>query len=328
MSATVSNKPGHPVRWGFVGAGWIAFRALAPAVHCAEGAVLQAAAARDRTRARALDPLGEAYDDYSDLLHDDLVEAVYISLTNEAHLPWTLRALEAGKHVLCEKPLALDAGEVARMRQAARSANRLLVEASWTRWHPRVRRAQALLATGAIGPVRDVTAGFTFPSVPPQSFRLDPSRGGGALYDLGSYVVGAVLWAVPDGQVSVVDVQTVRHPSGVDLTTSARLTVGEATASVHGSMSEGHREWLRVRGERGALEFSTPAHSSWLAPSSLSVATAAGDLVLHFAAVDAYQLMVEHVSRAVRGDDAAFVPPGCDSTRLAATLDAIRAVAA
>ena len=119
-----------PVRWGFLGAGNIAATALGPAVHAAEGAVLHAAAARDEDRAAALGP-ARAYGSYEALLADADVEAVYISLPNDLHLPWTLAALEAGKHVLCEKPLGLDAGQVDAVAQAAAAADRRVVEASW-----------------------------------------------------------------------------------------------------------------------------------------------------------------------------------------------------
>src|SRR5439155_5482084 len=106
-------------RWGFLGAGWIAGRALAPAVHAAPGAVLYAVASRDVSRARALAPSGPVYDDYAALLDDPDVDAVYVSLTNEAHAPWSIAALSAGKHVLCEKPLAMTAAEVDAMSAAA-----------------------------------------------------------------------------------------------------------------------------------------------------------------------------------------------------------------
>ncbi len=184
-----------PVGWGFLGAGYIARAALAPAVHSADGAALVAAGARDIARAAALGPRGAAYGSYDEVLADPSVEAVYIALANDDHLPWAERALAAGKHVLCEKPLGLTAAEVRQMAATARAADRLLVEASWNRWHPRTRRAEALLRSGAIGAVRRVEAGFTFAGVAEDNYRLDPARGGGALYDVGCYATAAALWA-------------------------------------------------------------------------------------------------------------------------------------
>lgn len=314
-----------PVRWGFLGAGWIAHRALGPAVHCADGAILHAAAARDPERARSLGPTGSAYDSYEALLGDDSIEAVYISLNNDAHMPWTLRALEAGKHVLCEKPLGLTADEVSRMAEAAERHGRLLVEATWSRWHPRTQRARAMIATAAIGRVTSVDAGFTFPGVPQDNYRLDPTKGGGALYDIGPYSVGAVLWAVPDADIDVVSVDVTRHESGVDLTTHATLRLGDVHATARSSVAESVGEWVRIVGDEATLVLEQPAHTSWLAPSTLSFLKHGADESLHFGPVDPYQLMVEHVSRAIRRDESAYVLPLSESLRVASALDAIRA---
>jgi xylose dehydrogenase (NAD/NADP) len=316
----------EPVRWGFIGAGWIAARALAPAVHAAEGATLVAAAARDADRAARMGPSGSAYDSYAAIVDDPEVEVVYIALSNEAHLEWTIAALAAGKHVLCEKPLALDAGQVTEMTQAADAAGRMLVEATFSRWHPRTRRAAAILSAGGLGAVQRLDAGFTFGSVPAGNYRLDPARGGGALYDVGPYAVGAVLWAVPDAPVTVLDVDVARDSGGVDLTTTAVLRVGAAEAVVRTSIAGDYGEWLHVLGDQATLVLDQPAYTSWLAPSTLRV-LGDEDSVHHFAPVDPYQLMVEHVSRAVRGDGTAWVLPLGESLRVARALDAIREAA-
>ena len=314
----------EPVRWGFIGAGWIARRALAPAVHAADGAVLHAAAAREPARAAALGPR-VTYRAYEHLLGDDEVEAVYISLHNSAHLPWTLAALGSGKHVLCEKPLGLTADQVRAMADAAVGAGRLLVEATWSQWHPRTRRARALLASDVIGQVHSVQTGFRFPGVPEGNYRLDPGHGGGALYDVGPYAVGAALWATPpDVGVAVERVDGRLSAAGIDLATDAVLRLGTATAHVRVSIDDDYGEWARIEGEHGSLELSAPAYTSWLAPSTLTVRRPEETLVQQFGPVDAYQLMVEHVSRAVRGDASAFVVPVEESVRVADALDDIR----
>jgi D-xylose 1-dehydrogenase (NADP+, D-xylono-1,5-lactone-forming) len=182
-----------PVRWGFLGAGFVASKGMAPAVHAADGAVLQAVGARDAGRAAALEPAGSV-GSYAQVCARDDVDAVYVSLPNNDHLHWVQVALEAGKHVLCEKPLGMDAAEVAVMRGAAQRADRLLVEAAWNRWHPRTRRIDELVAP--ITGQREVVAWFTFPGVPADNYRLDPARGGGALLDVGCYTVSAALAAL------------------------------------------------------------------------------------------------------------------------------------
>ncbi len=316
----------EPVRWGFLGAGMIARVALGPAVHDADGAVLQAAAARDLDRAQALLPV-TAYDDYAALLADDDVEAVYISLTNSQHLPWTLAALAAGKHVLCEKPLALDAAEVDQMTAAAQAADRLVVEASWYRWHPRVRLAQQRLTE--IGAVRHVAAGFRFDGSLEGNYRLDRGRGGGALYDVGCYAVSACLWAVGQGAPVDVVARSELGPTGVDLDARAVLRwVDGAEAEVHVGMTGAEGQWLVITGERGEVELRDAPYTSWKdSDTELSVSDGTGTERVTVPAVDAYRRMVEEVSSVLRGG-AGWVLPLEESRKTAAVLDAARASAA
>jgi len=308
-----------PVRWGFLGAGFVAARAMGPAVHAADGAVLHVVASRDSVRAVALGPV-RTTDSYDAVCTASDVDAVYLSLPNDAHLPWVLQALGAGKHVLCEKPLGLDAAEVATMSAAATASGRLLVEASWNRWHPRTRRAERLLAHVS-GP-RQVDAEFTFSGVPAQNYRLQRDKGGGALLDVGCYVVAAALAALGPGEVEVVDVQRRLGPTGVDLTTSALLSHPDGRANVTASFERPESQVFRVVAPGLSLELSAPAFASWRQPSSLLVTE--GDRVHEerFGACDPYQLMVEAVSAKIRGDDA-WVLPLSTSAQVAATLDAI-----
>ena len=307
-----------PVRWGFLGAGGIARNALGPAVEAASNAVLHAAAARDAARAQALGPV-RAYGDYAALLADDEVEAVYVALQNDAHLPWTLAALEAGKHVLCEKPLGLDADEVARM--AAAAGDLLVVEASWYRWHPRVRLAQARLPE--IGAVQHVAAGFTFAADLDGNYRLDRAHGGGALYDVGCYAVSACLWAVGQGLPQDVVARSTLGGTGVDLDTKAILRwSGGVEAEVHASISVDAGQWLVITGERGEIELRgesfAPAGS---AATELLVSDGTSTERVQVPAVDAYRVMVEEMSSVLRGGDG-WVLPVEESRQTAAVLDA------
>ena len=322
MAASTSTT--DPVRWGFLGAGMIARVALAPAVAAASGAVLQAAAARDLDRATALGPV-TAYDDYAALLADPAVEAVYIALSNEAHLPWTLAALKAGKHVLCEKPLGLTAAEVDLM--AAAAGDLLVVEASWYRWHPRVRLAQARLAE--LGPVRHVAAGFTFAGQLDGNYRLEPARGGGALYDVGCYAVSAALWAVAQGMPEDVVARSEYGPSGVDLDTRAILRwASGAEAEIHAGISTGEGQWLVITGEKGEIELRDAPYTSWKDDDTeLWVSDGTGTQRLAVPATDAYRLMVEEVSSTLRGGPG-WVLPLSQSRQTAAVLDAVRRSAA
>ena len=297
---------------------------LAPAVHAADGALLQHAAARDHARAAALGAVttGTSYDA---VLADPDVDAVYIALSNEAHLPWTLAALRAGKHVLCEKPLGLSAGEVEQVMAAAAETGRTAVEASWYRWHPRTRLAQKRLA--GLGLVEHVTAGFTFGGVPDGNYRLDPARGGGAMYDVGCYAVSACLWAVGRGLPDEVTATSMFAGTGVDLDTRAILDWDGVTAQVHVGIDGSEGQWLVVTGARGELELRDAPFTSWRDDSELWVSDGTDTERLRVPAVDAYRVMVEEVSSVLTGGPG-WVLPLEQSRQTAAVLDAVRASAA
>jgi predicted dehydrogenase len=314
------------VRWGFIGAGNIARTALAPAVHAATGATLQAAAARDVERATSLGPVS-SYAGYDALLADDAVEAVYISLSNEMHLPWAVAALRAGKAVLCEKPLGLTAGEVDEMVAVATETGQLLVEASWYRWHPRIRLAQKRLP--AIGPVRHVAAGFAFDGQLLGNYRLEPGRGGGALYDVGCYAVSACLWAVGEGLPVEVTARSSYGETGVDLRTEAILTwASGAEAEVQAGISGAAGQWLVITGERGEIELRDAPYTSWTDDDTeLWVSDGNDTERTPVPATDAYRVMVEEMSSVLRGGPG-WVLPLAESRQTAAVLDAARASAA
>ncbi len=314
------------LRWGFLGAGGIARTALAPAVHAATGATLQAAAARDPERARALGPV-RVHAGYDALLADDEVDAVYVALHNSAHLPWTLAALAAGKHVLCEKPLGLTAAEVDEMSAAADRAGRTVVEASWYRWHPRVRLAQARLPE--VGPVAHVTAGFSFDGVPDGDYRLSVADGGGALYDVGCYAVSACLWAVGRGLPDEVVARSQLGPTGVDVDTRAVLSWdGGPDAEVHCGIAGPDSQQLVLTGERGEVELRGSSFTAWTGDATeLWVSDGRDTERVAVPAVDAYRLMVEEVSSALAGGPGWLLPLS-QSHDTAAVLDAARASAA
>jgi D-xylose 1-dehydrogenase (NADP+, D-xylono-1,5-lactone-forming) len=307
---------GAPVRWGFLGAGFVASRGVAPAVHAADGAALQVVAARDVDRARSLEPV-RAVDSYAAVCTADDVDVVYLSLPNDDHLPWVITALAAGKHVLCEKPLGLDAAQVLEMTAAASRSGALLVEAAWNRWHPRTRRVEALL-DAVSGPV-DVRAWFTFPGVPDGNYRLDPARGGGALLDVGCYAVAAALAALGD-DVTVAGAARTMGPTGVDLTTTATLVSSRGRAEITGSFERPESQGWAVTAPGLELEVPHPAFTSWREPSTLRVVEDGVAREESFDACDAYRLMVEAVSARTTGADA-WVLPLTTSLAVARTVD-------
>ena len=319
-----------PVRWGFLGAGDVATTALASAVHAAPGARLFAAAARDPARAAALGP-DVVHPDYAAVLADPAVEAVYLSLPNDAHRPWAVAALGAGKHVLCEKPLGLTAADVAAMVAAAERAGRLLVEAAWYRWHPRIVRVQELLAAGRLGHVTAATAGFRYAGVPAGDYRLDPRHGGGALLDVGCHAGSALLLALGWPERLTVTATQRLGPTGVDVRTDAQLQLPGATAALTVGMdagADGGREWLTVTGTDGALEVGEAAYTAGRGDrTTLQVTDRSGTTTEVFDPADPYALMVSDVSSVLRGGPGRVVP-AAESLATAALLDGVRRAAA
>lgn len=312
-----------PTRWGLLGAGWISRRAIAPALHSAHGATLEIVAARDLARASALSPRRSAVADYARVVEDPDVDAVYIALSNDGHLPWAERALAAGKAVLCEKPLGRNADEARRMRATAEACGGLLVEATWNLWHPRTGRAAALLASDTIGRVTRVTGSFVFDGVDEGNYRLDPLLGGGALLDVGCYPLTGAAWAIPESSVRVIDVDIVAGGLGVDLTTAASIVLGDVPVHVRASFIETAYESLAIEGEHGIIEFTGgDAYTSWLRPSAMRVLDRDGERVEHFAPVDPYRLMIESVSSAIRGEGG-WLPDPRWSITVAEAMDAI-----
>lgn len=308
------------VRWGFLGAGWLASRATAAAVHGATGARLEAAAARDLRRAEGLQPR-RAYDSYAAVLDDPDVDAVYISLANDAHLPWILAAAEAGKHVLCEKPMVLTADQARQAFEAADSAGVLLVEAVWSRWHPRIQRIVDLGTRGDLGALESYLGSFTFTGDLTGNYRLRPDAGGGALYDIGIYPLHVLLAVLSSDQD--LEVTEVARDSGgqeVDMTTRVSLSWLSGRGSVIASFAMPESQRLVLNGSLGRVRVDDDqAFTSWRQPSTLRV----DDHVEQFPAVDAYQVMFEQVSARIRGEDAWVVPPSA-SMRVAEAVDAIR----
>jgi predicted dehydrogenase len=214
------------------------------------------------------------------------------------------------------------------MAAAAAAAGRLLVEAFWYRWHPRTRRLEELVGQDALGSLQSVEADFSFAGPtdgdPATAYRLDPARGGGALYDVGCYSLSAAH-AVLGPRLSVEDATQQTGRTGVDLATHAQLrSPSGALADIRCGIAVPDRQVLRVTGEAASLEFSDPVFMSWHSPSSLTITTPdGGTRVEEFAPVDPYRLMVEAVAARVR-DEPAFLVGLDHSAQVAASIAAIR----
>ncbi|MDD2859308.1 MAG: Gfo/Idh/MocA family oxidoreductase [Candidatus Nanopelagicales bacterium] len=309
------------VGWGVLGAGWLVTRATGEALRSAAGARVVAAGARDLDRARSVGAL-RAYNSYRAVIEDPDVEAVYICLANDAHLPMIRMCIEAGKHVLCEKPMVLSAADAASVFEQAAEAGVLLVEATWSRWHPRMRRIVELVADGAIGDIHAFLGTFTGVGPAPDNYRHSPDMGGGALYDVGVYPLQALLACLPEvEEFQTLELEHVRSDRGIDLTTKAALSWGAGThATIVASFVMPASQRLVIRGTGGEIRVEDDqAFTSWRTPSELWI----DGRIESFPAADAYQVMFEEVSASIRGEGG-WVLPARDSIRVARAVDALR----
>jgi xylose dehydrogenase (NAD/NADP) len=247
------------MNWGLLSTAHIN-RRLIPAIRAAEDSVLLAVASRDQARAEAYAAewvIPRAYGSYEAFLADPDIDAVYISLPNSLHAEWAIQAAEAGKHVLCEKPLALGVEECDRIAAAADDAGVIAAEAVMYLYHPLMHRARDLVREGAIGRLTLVRGSFSFVLEDPRNVRLQPELGGGSLWDVGSYPVSFIrhLAGEPD---EVLGCQ-VLGASSVDETFAGVLRCKDDVLGCFDCGFQGH---LRVQAEavgtEGSLWFERP----------------------------------------------------------------------
>ena len=268
-----------------LGAAHIADKALLPALRSARGAEVVAIASRDPQRAQSMAArhgVPRVHDSYQALLADPELDAVYIPLTNDQHLPWTLRALAAGKHVLCEKPMAMDAAGAEQMAAAAAESGLLLMEAFMYRFNPRI---QELVASLAGRRILHVAASFGFRLKDLGNYRAQPDLGGGALMDVGCYCIDVVRWLLGEPAEARAFVRS----DAVDMTVSGILRFGSgASASIWASFESPERQSLEVVTENKVLRIEKPFTA--MEPD------------------DPYRLMVEEFSAAALGGGPSPLP--------------------
>jgi predicted dehydrogenase len=258
---------------------------------------------------------------YDDLLADERVDAVYISLSNSQHLEWVTKSLEAGKHVLCEKPLGLNASETEKMFACASRSGRLLVEAVWGRWHPRFSRMVEVATSGAIGNIEHIETAFTFTSEMTDNYRLNPLMGGGALLDVGCYQAHAwVALANGAADLEIDHLARTIGPTGIDLTTDVSVRINKSiTAHAVSSFALPSQQQFIVRGSQGSMHTEAgESFTTWNEASSLRI----NEVVEEFAVTNAFVEMVENVSNVISGEEG-WIVPGADSIRVAHILDNI-----
>ena len=264
------------LRWGILGAARINERML-PAIIDAKNSELVAIASRRPGAAQeTLHKYASGqtsgvtiYDDLDALLVDPRVQAVYVPMTNQEHAQWTLRAIAQGKHVLCEKPMALTVAEIDAIEQAARRQQVTVMEGFMYRFHPQHQRVHELLASGLIGEIRSVRASFSFMMRPARMYRLaeDVAHGGGAMWDIGCYAIHSIRQFFPQLPIAVTALAQYAE-SGADIAASGVLDFGAGKfAQFDFSFARARRCEYEIIGTQGGIK----CHIVWQLPGDVPV---------------------------------------------------------
>ncbi|HST06356.1 MAG TPA: Gfo/Idh/MocA family oxidoreductase [Chloroflexia bacterium] len=296
---------GTQLRWGVLGTARIADKVV-HGMKLAENSVLVAIASRDLNTAQAWAEargVPHAFGRYEEMLASDVIDAVYIPLPNGLHKGWSVKALESGKHVLCEKPLANNADQVREIIAASEATGLKAMEATMYRFHPAVARMQQLLAEGVIGEVKVIRATFGFRLERPNDVRWSPDLGGGALLDVGSYCVNNARLVAGSEPLGVVACQ-VLSAGGVDIETVGVLEFPEGVLAAIDCSFEtgpGAHQGLTISGTKGRMFIAQP-FSREEEPLQIVIDGGGAKHTVEVPGADHYHMMVEHFADAVLHD--------------------------
>jgi predicted dehydrogenase len=298
------------VRWGVLGVANIAVKKVIPAMQRGTYSEVVAIASRDESRARgAADRLGvpRAFGSYEALLADEAIDAVYNPLPNHLHVPWTIEAAERGKHVLCEKPIALSAAE-ARELVAVRDRTRVKIqEAFMIRSHPQWQTARALVREGRLGEVRAMIGAFSYHNTDPANIRNVPGFGGGALMDIGCYLINTSRFIFEREPIHVAGAMERDPLLGTDRLTSMLLDFGGAHLVGTCSTQAVPFQRIHILGSRARLEILIPFNAPPDRPCTLVLDTGTdlfggGQERVELPVCDQYTLQGDLFSRAILDD--------------------------
>lgn len=299
----------EPVRWGILGAANIAIKSVIPAMQHNNSCQVMAIASRNLQRAQTAAAslnIPRAYGAYEDLIADPDIEAIYNPLPNHLHVPWTVRAAERGKHVLCEKPIALTADEAQTLIEVGRRTGVCIAEAFMVRTHPQWLAAREIVQQGEIGELRMITGHFSYFRRDPQDVRSNPEWGGGALMDIGCYPITMSRWLFEEEPVEVVGQLEFDPDLKVDRVGSAllRFPSGQAVISFAGQVALHQR--MQIFGTKGHITVPVPFNPPPDRESTIVVddgrdLVGGGARTISFERVNQYAVQAERFSEAVRG---------------------------
>jgi predicted dehydrogenase len=289
------------VRWGILGAAKFAREFMGPALTLAPGGHVAALATSDLAKAapfRAFAPGLRVHSTYEALLADPEIDAVYIPLPNQLHVEWSLKAMQAGKHVLCEKPMAMRASDFDQLIAARDAAGVLAAEAFMIVHHPQWQRARQLLAEGAVGRLWRIDGAFSFNNRDMGNIRNQAGMGGGGLRDIGVYVMGSARFATG---LEATDVQArIQWESGVDVYASISAKFGEADYAAFTSIRMHPRQEMVFHGDAGVLRLPVPFNARVFGEARLELHRGTETITERWVAANHYELQAAAFNRAVR----------------------------
>lgn len=285
------------IKWGVISTAKIGREHLIPAIQNSRHGSMKAVASRNQQRAIALAEqlhIPTAYGSYEELLADESIDAIYNPLPNHLHAPWTVKAMEAGKHVLCEKPIALDEEEAKALLEKTREFPKLKVmEAFMYRFHPQWKTAKSLIARGEIGDLQSIQSVFTYFNDDPDNIRNKPDIGGGGLMDIGCYCISLsryLFGGEPDSVIGEVDIAP---DFGVDRKTSGILRFGGKTSTFTCSTQIHNYQRVLILGTDGMIEIEIPFNAPSNKPVNIYLSKNGNRETIEFEAVDQYRLQVD-----------------------------------
>ncbi len=317
----------NKIRWGILSTARIGVDKVIPAMqrghHTEVVAIASRSADKARQTARQLG-IPRFYGSYAELLADPAVDAIYNPLPNDQHVRWSIAALDAGKHVLCEKPLALSAAEGRKLVEAGKRHPRLkLMEAFMYRHHPQWQKTKELVANGLIGTLKAVQTFFAFYNDDPKNIRYDPAMGGGSLMDVGCYAISVARWmfgAEPRRVIGWVEEDPQFH---VDRLASAVLDFGVGTSTFVCSMQVAPLQRVDIVGDAARIELGdVPFNAPNDRPCSIQVQSGTGTHHIEFETCDQYTIQGDLFAQAIL-EDRPVPTPIDDAVRNMEVIDAI-----
>jgi predicted dehydrogenase len=319
------------IRWGVLSTAKIARIHVIPATNRSQFGKVTAIASRDLARAKTVaSELGieRAYGSYQEILADKHIDAVYIPLPNHLHVPWSIRALKAGKHVLCEKPIGLSVAEAEQLAGAAAAHPKLkIMEAFMVRDHPQWQMARELVRDGRIGQLRNIHTNFSYFNDDPANIRNQRDIGGGALMDIGCYPITTARFIYDDEPRRVLG-QIERDPKlGTDRLTSAILEFFQGTATFTVSTQLAPFQRTNIFGTAGRIEIEIPFNAPNDRPTRIWVQSGAAPNIkteeITFETCDHYTLQADIFARAIL-DDTAVPKPISDAVANMRVIERVR----